>query len=80
VAVSCRVWDQYGEPVLNARVAFVWRLPDGTRTFVRKSSLRGLALTRVRAPAAGRRVVVSVRVTYKGQTRSRGVAFVPRSP
>jgi hypothetical protein len=79
VAVSCRVWDQYGEPVLNARVAFVWRLPDGTRTLVRKSGLRGSALTRVRAPnAAGRRVVVSVRVTYKGQTRSRGVAFVPQ--
>jgi len=79
VAVSCRVWDQYGEPVLDARVVFVWRLPGGERKIVRATNLRGLALARVRAPqATGRRVVVYVRVSYKGETRSRGIAFVPR--
>jgi hypothetical protein len=61
-------------------VTFQWRLPDGTRTMVRTTNGRGRAVAKL-VPGdatAGRRVVVYVRVTYDGETRSRGIAFVPQ--
>jgi hypothetical protein len=66
--------------VAGARVTFQWRLPDGTRTIVRTTNDRGRAVAKL-VPGdatAGGRVVVYVRVSHKGETRSRGIAFVPR--
>jgi hypothetical protein len=81
VKVTCKVLgtdDAAG--VSGARVTFQWRLPNGTRTIVRTTNNRGRAVATL-VPgegAAGRRVVVYVRVSYEGERRSRGIAFVPR--
>lgn len=77
MVVSCRVWDQYGEFVLKARVRFEWRLPSGQLVRVGRTSISALAHSRLAVPKlpAGQRVVVYVRVHYKNAWRSRGIAF-----
>jgi hypothetical protein len=80
VTVTARVTDQYGKPIRNAKVVFMWKFKTVTRYETKYTNTYGNAMSRryISGATKGYKVYVYVSATSGGKTVRTYTWFVPR--